>query len=65
MEWVLGNGSSTSFWLDRWLPKDRTIRDMIHGPLSMKESTMTVDDIVTNNGIWDLGKHLSNYLKRS
>jgi len=29
---------------------------MIHGPLSMKESTMTVDDIVTSNGIWDLGK---------
>ena len=50
-QWKLGNGLATSFWDDDWLGLG-PIRNCVIGPLSEKESDVSVQK-VWNTGDWD------------
>ncbi|KAH0688630.1 hypothetical protein KY289_015988 [Solanum tuberosum] len=63
MEWVLGDGLSTSFWYDRWLPNNKTMRQLIQGPLQNKEEDLTVGIVMPQykeKGEWDITFELTN-----
>ncbi|KAK4717637.1 hypothetical protein R3W88_015975 [Solanum pinnatisectum] len=40
IEWVLGDGLDTFFWHDRYLPNNKTMREILHGPLHLSESNL-------------------------
>ena len=51
--WIVGNGQSTKFWTDPWLPNG-TIRSLIHGPLTLGEDQAKVSDVLAPNSQWNL-----------
>lgn len=52
--WGVGNGARTKVWSDRWL-KGESLREMIQGPLSLRESYLTVEELGGVGGWkWDL-----------
>uniref|UniRef100_A0A2N9IBY2 Reverse transcriptase domain-containing protein n=1 Tax=Fagus sylvatica TaxID=28930 RepID=A0A2N9IBY2_FAGSY len=53
--WVVNNGASVSFWFDKWVGKC-PLRDLILGPLTQEEESFKVCDLVSDGGLWDLGK---------
>ena len=51
--WIVGNGQSTKFWTDPWLP-NCTLRTLIHGPLMPGEDHTKVSDVLAPNSQWNL-----------
>lgn len=42
--WGVGNGVRTKVWLDRWMKGD-SLREMIQGPLSLREFSLTMEEL--------------------
>lgn len=53
LKWSIGDGSNVSLFYDKWLPNNRTIRDMVVGPLTIHGTKTKVKDILTITGTWD------------
>ena len=52
--WGVGNGVRTKVWIDRWLKGD-SLRDLIQGPLCLRDLSLTVEDFRGVGGWnWDL-----------
>ncbi|KAK4716292.1 hypothetical protein R3W88_014630 [Solanum pinnatisectum] len=50
IEIVLGNGKTTSFWFEKWLPNGKSMREQIQGPLREEECKLRVGDIIHKLG---------------
>lgn len=50
IEIVLGNGKTTSFWFEKWLPNGKFVREQIQGPLREEECKLRVGDIIHKLG---------------
>lgn len=48
LQWVVGNGSSISFWNDRWCGH-LTIRNMFIGPLEENSESLFVSHFINEN----------------
>ena len=55
LRWAVNNGSKVSFWFDKWVG-NCPLRNLVHGPLTQEEETFKVCDLVSDGGLWDLGK---------
>jgi hypothetical protein len=55
LRWAVNNGSNVSFWFDKWVG-NCPLRNLVHGPLTQEEETFKVCDLVSDGGLWDLGK---------
>uniref|UniRef100_A0A2N9J763 CCHC-type domain-containing protein n=1 Tax=Fagus sylvatica TaxID=28930 RepID=A0A2N9J763_FAGSY len=53
--WVVNNGPDVSFWHDLWVG-DRTLRSLVHGPLSPLEDSFRVCDVMESVSMWDFSK---------
>jgi ribonuclease HI len=52
IRWVVNNGHLVSFWHDRWVGTC-PIRELIHGPLTVIESSLRVCDVLEGSGVWN------------
>jgi ribonuclease HI len=55
IRWLVNNGHDVSFWHDLWVG-DRTIRSLVHGPLSFLEDSLRVCDVMESVSMWDFSK---------
>ncbi|KAF7833419.1 ribonuclease H [Senna tora] len=53
IEWRLGDGKRTKFWLDAWIPNCGKLVDLVTGPVSQLEMHEVVVDYTTPSGGWD------------
>ncbi|XP_061339719.1 uncharacterized protein LOC133286328 [Gastrolobium bilobum] len=52
--WELGNGKEIRFWCDKWLPMDRTLRELVIDEGSVRNDNLRVAEAVTQAGDWDM-----------
>ncbi|CAJ2669285.1 unnamed protein product [Trifolium pratense] len=50
--WQVGNGQQINFWLDKWMPNGHSL--MNFSTQQTIDTTLTVKDILTNMGEWDI-----------
>ena len=55
LRWVVNNGQHVSFWNDRWVG-DHALREVVHGPLSLEESSFRICDLIEGTSFWDFSK---------
>uniref|UniRef100_A0A2N9FS20 CCHC-type domain-containing protein n=1 Tax=Fagus sylvatica TaxID=28930 RepID=A0A2N9FS20_FAGSY len=55
LRWAVNNGSNVSFWFDKWVG-NCPLRNLVHGPLTQEDESFKVCDLVSDGGLWDLGK---------
>uniref|UniRef100_A0A2N9ERH6 CCHC-type domain-containing protein n=1 Tax=Fagus sylvatica TaxID=28930 RepID=A0A2N9ERH6_FAGSY len=53
LRWVVNNGQEISFWHDLWVC-DRSLRSLVHGPLSHWEDSLRICDVVKGVSMWNL-----------
>jgi hypothetical protein len=53
LRWVVNNGQEISFWHDLWVG-DRSLRSLVHGPLSHWEDSLRICDVVKGVSMWNL-----------
>lgn len=52
--WRYGKGRSINCWDNVWIPEKGKLANMANGPLSAIEASLTVADLVDENGAWCL-----------
>ena len=55
IRWVVNNGLSVSFWKDKWVG-EKSIREIIQGPLTLEEENFMVGHVIEGATHWDLTK---------
>jgi ribonuclease HI len=55
LRWIVSNGQHVSFWNDKWVG-DHILREVIHGPLSLEESSFRICDLIEGTSFWDFSK---------
>lgn len=54
--WRIGDGRYVNFWMDKWVPSQGPLFDLIDNPMMEFAITNTVADFILPSGGWDMQK---------
>lgn len=58
--WQIGDGRNANFWLDKWSPNNGSLMSITNQ--TFMDTTLSVRDVLTRTGDWDLYFHNTNLM---